>query len=214
LIHDIEQAAAHEACRCCGHDSLLGYVRQRSAVSIAALGPENTSSHCVARHAVETYLAGIATAEIVLFDTFQQVEKAICTGECDLALVPHAYHEINLFYMNPQIEVLFVFISPTPTYGLAKRKGEPLSLDGGRIVTHPAPLPLLPHLLPRQPFLREPRVELVSSTSVAARMVADGLADAAITNAAAAQEAGLELAAVYGVIKMSWSLFCQKEMAA
>jgi hypothetical protein len=213
VIHETE-TTAEKIYRCCGYDSLLGYMQKRASVSIASLGPENTSSHCVAKDAVEMYLAGIAAAEIFLFDTFQQVEKAVCAGECDLALVPHAYHEINLFYMNPQLEVLFIFISSTPTYGLAKRIGEPLSLDGGRIVTHPAPLPLLQYLLRGQPFLREAAVELVNSTSVAARMVADGLADAAITNATAAREAGLELASIYGVIKMSWSLFCRKEIAA
>lgn len=214
MTYEIEAPTAEKIYHCCGYDSLLSYIQRRSAVRIASLGPENTSSHCVAKDAVEAYLAGTVAAEIVLLNTFQQVEKAVCAGACDLALVPHAYHEINLFYMNPQLEVLFIFISSTPTYGLAKRIGEPLSLDGGRIVTHPAPVPLLPHLLRGQRFLREPAVELVSSTSVAARMVADGLADAAITNATAAREAGLELASVYGAIKMSWSLFCRKEITA
>jgi bacilysin biosynthesis protein BacA len=190
----------------CGYEEALEYLSYRSPLVVGTLGPEGTSSEHAASYFVDRFAPDVARTEIELFDSFQDLEWGLCWGDVDLAVVPHAYSRINEFYVKSGVDLLLLFICPTPTYGLVRREDVDRALRGCKLVTHPASLPLLPQLLDdRNP--QEFDVELVSSTSVAARRVREGSADLAITNERAAREHGLELVATYGPIRMSWSVF-------
>lgn len=190
----------------CGYDKALEYLRNRSLLVMGTLGPRGTSSEHAAHYFVERFATKVARTGIELFDSFTDLQVELCRGGVNLAIVPHAYDRINEFYMHPRIDLLLLFICPTPTYGLAQRESVHGPLRGGKIVTHPAPLPLLPRLIvDYEP--REFEVQIVSSTSVAARMVREGSADLAITNERAVMENGLKWVATYGPIRMGWSVF-------
>lgn len=113
--------------------------------------------------------------------------------------------------MEPNFKLGFIFTYPTPVYGLAKRKNEEIVVENCTLVTHPAPLPLLPYLLPSDLNQNKIKIKFVNSTSVAAIQVKQGLADLAITNENALREHDLEFISQYGKIEMSWSLFHKKE---
>jgi bacilysin biosynthesis protein BacA len=176
---------------------------------IGTLGPSGTSSDYASKHIAHQLLEEQFTVSTQLFDSFIDVKEALLQEKVALALVPHAYDRINEFYMEPSLDLGFIFIYPTPVYGLAKKKNTEVDLEGCKIVTHPAPLPLLSKLLPSQDQAQM-QVELSRSTSHAAIQVMQGLADLAITNENAAQAYDLEFISIYGNIRMSWSIFHKK----
>lgn len=177
---------------------------------IGTLGPAGTSSEQAAIHFLENSLKPAYPADIVLFDTFDDVLDSLVASEVSLAIIPNAYERVNEFYINPHTELVEVFIYDTPSYGLAKKPHN--SFGDCKIVTHPAPINLVNFLLKKiDKKAFKYSVELVNSTSVAAKMVKEGVADLAITNAMAAAKHGLEMIAMYGPIKMSWSVFIKRE---
>lgn len=144
-----------------------------------------------------------------LFESFEQAALAVQQGKADLFVVAHAYSDISRFYMSPDFDLQFIFIFPTPIYGLATRPGERIVWsEKTLLVTHPAPLPLLKYLAPSKRFT----VKTVCSTSEAALVVQKGDADIALTNANAVSAYHLEWidGAIYGPIRMSWSAFSRK----
>jgi prephenate decarboxylase len=169
------------------------------------LGPKGSSSEealsFASKHFFEQPLV-----KITLYDTFEVLKESLLNNEVQVAVVPHAYDKINHFYMDPCIRMIDIFKYPTPVYGLAKKKGVEVSIEQAKIVTHPAPLPLLPRLLP-QHNCDALNISLVSSTSAAALMVKTDLACLAITNGNAVKEYGLEFVSIYGPIAMSWTIF-------
>ena len=174
--------------------------------SVATLGPGGSSSHAAALQGVSEFLGKV---EVQLFESFEQAALAVQQGKADLFVVPHAYSEISRFYMSPDFDLQFIFIFPTPIYGLATRPGEGIVWsENTLLVTHPAPLPLLKYLAPSKRFT----VKTVRSTSEAAQIVHRGDADIALTNANAVGLYHLEWldGAIYGPIKMSWSVFSRK----
>ncbi|MBD2446915.1 LysR family transcriptional regulator [Nostoc sp. FACHB-152] len=177
---------------------------------IGTLGPSGTSSDYASTHIIKQLESEKLSGEIQLFDTFPDVKEALLQGKVDLAVVPHAYHSINEFYMEPSLDLGFIFIYPTPVYGLAKKKNTEVNFKGARIVTHPAPLPLLSKLLPESEDQSEIQVDLSPSTSDAAIQVQKGLATLAITNKNAVEAYDLEFISTYGKIPMSWSIFYKK----
>ena len=175
---------------------------------IGVLGPTGTSSeHAASFIAKQLHEQGI-DHELSLFDTFGLLKNALQSGDVDLAVVPHAYSNINEFYMESDFELGMIFMYPTPVYGLAKRKGVNINTNDCKISTHPAPLLLLKKLTPEH--VRNVEVILADSTSVAARQVQEGEVDYAITNEQALINHDLEFVTVHGEIPMSWSLFCKK----
>ncbi|WP_156481712.1 LysR family transcriptional regulator [Anabaena sp. 4-3] len=177
---------------------------------IGTLGPSGTSSDYASSYIVKQLEAENLTGEIQLFDSFPDVKTALLQNQIDLAVVPHAYDSINEFYMEPSFDLGFIFIYPTPVYGLAKKKNTDVTFKGARIVTHPAPLPLLSQLLPESEDQSEIQVDLSTSTSDAAIQVQKGLATLAITNKNAVEAYDLEFISTYGKIPMSWSIFYKK----
>ncbi|SKB14962.1 conserved hypothetical protein, involved in aeruginosin biosynthesis [Planktothrix sp. PCC 11201] len=182
-----------------------------TTLRVGTLGPKDTSSEQTLHYLVTQWRAEKISVIIHLFDTFTELKQSLLDEEIDLALVPHAYEKINDFYMEPSFQLGFIFIYPTPVYGLAKRKNVELVSDDCTLVTHPAPLPLLPYLLPDYLDQNNIKVELVNSTSAAAIQVKQGLADLAITNENALRDNDLEFISQYGEIEMSWSLFHKKK---
>ncbi|MDB9373591.1 LysR family transcriptional regulator [Nodularia sphaerocarpa] len=177
---------------------------------IGTLGPSGTSSHYASSYIVKQLESEQLTGKIQLFDSFPDVKTALLQDQVDLALVPHAYALINEFYMEPSFDLGFIFIYPTPVYGLAKKKNTEVVFKGARIVTHPAPLPLLSRLLPDSQDQSEMQVDFSLSTSDAAIQVQQGLATLAITNENAVAAYDLEFISTYGKIPMSWSIFYKK----
>ncbi|MEH2355901.1 LysR family transcriptional regulator [Nostoc sp.] len=177
---------------------------------IGTLGPNATSSDYAAKHITNHLLSEQFTVSTQLFDTFTEVKEALLQDKVDMALVPHAYDRINEFYMEPSFDLGFIFIFPTPVYGLAKKKNKEAVFNGSRIVTHPAPLPLLTKLLPDSQDQTQIQVDLSPSTSDSAIQVMQGLADFAITNENAVKAYDLEFISIYGNIRMSWSIFQKK----
>ncbi|NEO40837.1 MAG: LysR family transcriptional regulator [Moorea sp. SIOASIH] len=177
---------------------------------VGTLGPAGTSSEEALEYVVEQLQLEELSITTKLFDNFSQLKEALVSEDVNLALVPHAYHNINDFYMEPSFELSFIFIYPTPSYGLAKKPINQFDINKCTILTHPAPLPLLSYLLPDYEQQKSIKVKLVDSTSVAAKEVSEGLAELAITNEKAADKYGLEFIKTYGKIKMSWSIFQKK----
>ncbi|MBP5973792.1 LysR family transcriptional regulator [Brasilonema sp. CT11] len=179
---------------------------------IGTLGPAATSSDYASKYIINQLISEDFTVSTQLFDTFLDVKEALLQDKVNLALVPHAYDRINEFYMEPDFELGFIFIYPTPVYGLAKKKDKEAVFNGSRIVTHPAPLPLLKQLLPDTQDKAQIQVDLSPSTSDSAMQVKQGLADFAITNENAVKAYDLEFIYTYGNIQMSWSLFQKKRL--
>jgi len=180
-------------------------------LTVGTLGPKETSSEQTLNYLITQWQAQEISVTGHLFGTFTDVKTSLLKNEIDLALVPHAYERINDFYMEPSFKLGFIFTYPTPVYGLAKRKNEEIILENCTLVTHPAPLPLLPYLLPGDLNQNKIKIKFVNSTSVAAIHLKQGLADLAITNENALREHDLEFISQYGKIEMSWSLFYKKE---
>jgi len=180
-------------------------------LTVGTLGPKETSSEQTLNYLITQWQAQEISVTGHLFGTFTDVKTSLLKNEIDLALVPHAYERINDFYMEPSFKLGFIFTYPTPVYGLAKRKNEEIILENCTLVTHPAPLPLLPYLLPGDLNQNKIKIKFVNSTSVAAIHLKQGLADLAITNENALREHDLEFISQYGKIDMSWSLFHKKE---
>lgn len=180
--------------------------RDEAALHASTLGPPGSSSEQAVRY-LGRHMASIRLT-YRLEDSFEAVLALLQQQDIDLAVVPHAYAGIHRFYMMPELKLLRLFVMPTPVYGLAVHpqptpgKGKPV------LVTHPAPLPILRHLVD-DPSQFD--VQIVGSTSVAARLVRDGKADWAITNEVALTTYGLEFTKVYGPIVMSWSVFTHRD---
>ncbi|MEA5536961.1 LysR family transcriptional regulator [Crocosphaera sp. XPORK-15E] len=180
-------------------------------LTLGTLGPSGSSSDYVADYVTNQFKTQNLRILAKLFENFFQVKEALFNKQIDWALVPHAYNQINEFYMESDFDLSFIFIYPTPVYGLAKKKDKNVTLKGATIISHPAPLPLLSKLLPEPLTINDVKVELCSSTSFAAIQVKQELADFAITNENAALANNLEFIAIYGNIKMSWSIFSRKQ---
>jgi prephenate decarboxylase len=189
-------------------DGLSEFVRGRRGLAVGTLGPADTSSDHVARAYIRAARSLALAPTPRLLDCFDELCDALERGNVDLALVPHAYQGINKFYMRTTLRLLDVFVCPTPVYGLATRAGYSPGSGITRVVTHPAPIPLLERLLP-QVGVRFSNIELktVNATAIAARLVRDGMSDIALTNARAVESYDLEFRAVHGPVRMGWSIF-------
>ncbi|MEU1277830.1 hypothetical protein [Streptomyces sp. NPDC005805] len=146
--------------------------------------------------------------DILLEDTYEKCMDALLAKEVDLALVAHAYHGINAFHMNPDLEPSVVFRGHTPEYGLAVRSDFAFDeelLSREPVVSHPAPIPLLRHHVDRPVTL-----VTVDSTSQAAGQVADGRYSIAITNEQAVRRHNLRFVRTFSRIPMTWTIFSRK----
>lgn len=181
------------------------------SLSVGTLGPSGTSSENTLNYLSHQLAQAGMSSSSCLFDNFTVLKDALTNKQIDLALVPHAYSKVNEFYMDSNLMLSFIFTYPTPLYGLARKKKHAVSnLKTCRVATHPAPLPLLPRLLPTSICKSNVRVALTESTSAAASEVQRDRADLAITNEKAVKMYGLEFLSETEEIFMSWSVFCRR----
>lgn len=184
---------------------------QRNTIQIGTLGPSGTSSEAAAAYFIQTDEKNPKNYSITLLNSFQSVLHELIHGELSMALVPHAYNDINLFYINPKVALYRMFLFDTPAYGLARRRDRVLSQHSCRVVSHPAPILLLDNLL-AQIGLSGYEIEFVSSTSKAAEEVYENKADLALTNMNAIKNYNLVCCALYGPIRMGWSVFIKRSL--
>lgn len=187
--------------------ALRGYVQVQPShgVRIATLGPPGTSSELAADHLGDVLAAqGVMHTGVDLYASFEDAAGATLLGLADLAVVANAYRDANELYMDPELRIVGVYVFDTPDYGLAGRAGADLSSDVV-VVSHSAPVPLLRQLTVDGVRVRD--VRTVSSTSEAARLVADGTFELALTNKKAVEEFGLTFRSPTRPIRMSWAVF-------
>lgn len=182
--------------------------RTRGALAVSTLGPAGTSSH----HAAE-YLrgrleaTGLSRITIQLHPTFETVLEDLSTGVVPLALIPSAFRNATAFHWHPKVRLLFHFARPTPGYGLAARPGETPAGSPLRISSMSEVSVLYPDVCP--PALRDRPVEWVpaASTMDAARVLAQGGADLALTNDNGRDTHGLHWLSQRPGAEIVWLLF-------
>ena len=179
---------------------------RNSHIRLGTLGPEGTSSEYVTKKFVKNHLDSNHTeCEIKLYDTFEEAREKLIDGSINYIICPHAYKQINDFYMNPFISLIEIFQCDTPMYGVAVRKDysfENKDLEEQVIVSHSAPLELVTNYLDKKP-----NFHIVNSTSKAAELISNGDFNLAITNEEAVRKFDLRFVCEFKKISMSWSLF-------
>lgn len=183
----------------------------KKTIKIGTIGPEGTSSEAAVAHFIQTFKKESKDYSTILLNSFQSVLHELTHGDLSMAIVPHAYSAINLFYINPQIRLYRMFTFNTPPYGLAKRSDSVIAQHHCRVVSHPAPAHLLDILLAQMGVFRY-EISFVNSTSKAAEEVYEQRADLALTNMNAIKKFDLVCCAWYGAIQMGWSVFIKKEL--
>lgn len=172
---------------------------------IATLGPRGTSSEVAALHVLDLHKQEVGEeGEVALYPSFEEASEAVLRGLGTALVVASAYSEVNALYMNPALFLAGAFILPTPDYGVVASPNAPLPLRV-KVATHPAPAALVDELVP--PSFLVDETLLAPSTSEAARMVARGEVDMALTNATSAQEHGLNFVSRTRPIRTLWSVF-------
>lgn len=189
----------------------LQTARHSRVVRIATLGPAGTSSQEAAGYLLRGLVGPAVTSEISLHDSFEKAADEVKRGAASAVVVANAYACVNVLYMDDMLDLAVVFIQMTPPYGMAARPDCPLP-STVRVASHPAPMPLLPGLLP--PIFHLGGVIPASSTSHAADLVRTGEADLALTNATSVREQGLRFVSNTRPIKMLWSVFVRKDNEA
>lgn len=180
-----------------------------SHIRFATLGPPGTSSEYVTLKLCNSMQADYK--KITLFNTYEDAFNAVKKGISDVVIVANAYSKINNFYMDSDIELLATFIENTPPYGIAVRKVfniETLKKATSiKIASHPAPTKKLDYykdgIFEEKTF----EIDLLESTSQAAKSVQDGIHDYCLTNANAVEMYDLKFISKQTDISMVWSIF-------
>jgi len=187
-------------------------MKKQSTIILGTLGPEKSSSEAAAYHYYSKFITRKMRVDIHLYATFDSVLDNLIAGNIDLAIIPHAYEKINHFYINPALKLKKIFAYSTPPYGLYKKIGTDFLNKVCQVVSHPAPVLLVDYLLKQKSWRNKYKLEFVNSTSIAAQLVYNELADLALTNERAAKKYMLEPFSVYGEIEMGWSAFSNREV--
>lgn len=176
---------------------------------VATLGPSGTSSEIAASYVCEFSGEKLGAAgEVMLCPSFEDASEAVLRGRATAVVVANAYSKVNELYMNPALFLAGAFILPTPDYGMVVSPNVPVPLKV-RVATHPAPAALIDELVPPSFIIDETLP--APSTSEAARMVAQGEVDLALTNETSAREHRLRFVSPTRPIRMLWSVFVSAE---
>jgi hypothetical protein len=190
-------------------DQLLRFIKRAGRIDMLTLGPAETSSCHAARyfsaHAGE--LCPGIPYQLEWRTSFDDVYAAFKTGTGGLLLVPNAYEGITDMYWDPEIRFLYCFYCDTPPYGLAVRSRQALDKPVVTLATCPAVRTLGKALGQQLLAGRSVEIVTVASTTAAARAVADGAADLAMTNVPGGTRHQLEFVTPVGAVMMLWSLF-------
>lgn len=172
---------------------------------VATLGPRGTSSELAASYVLGLFGEEMRSGgEVVLYPSFEEAGEAVLQGWETAVVVANAYSEVDALYMNPAFFLAGAFILHTPDYGVVAPTGTPLPLKV-KVATHPAPAALVGELVP--PSFMVSQTLMAPSTSEAARMVARGEVDLALTNETSAREHRLRFVSRTRPIRMLWSVF-------
>lgn len=141
---------------------------------------------------------------VALYRSYHDAADAVLSGEATCLVVANAFHEANVFYMEPRLRVGTVFHMLTPLYGLAAKDVDAVE-DTFEVVSHPAPVPLISELIPDGYSFS--RVHFAESTSAAAELVAAREHPVALTTEPAARTHGLRFFSRLRPIEMVWTAF-------
>ncbi len=171
---------------------------------VHTLGPSGTSSEYASQFFHRWMKDNYSNShhEIYLNESYEHARNNI-NNEKGLLIVANAYPKINDFYMDTRLKLLATFLYDTPLYGLVTN-GE-LPDRPLYIATHPAPIPLIDELLPDGLFIE--KIIEMPSTSAAAKAVASGEVDIALTTEIAAKIHQLNFISRTRPIHMLWSVF-------
>lgn len=187
-------------------NKLIDLLIQRNFnIEISTLGPTGTSSENAANHFLN--LLAIRNKNIYLRETFEESMQDVYNKKSDLFIVANAYKKIDRFYMYPKNFLYSSFICDTPDYGLACLDDNTCLNDHDTIdiITHPAPVSLIPWFLNSKKITY--KIHVSSSTSKAAESVANKDFLFCVTNRIAAQKHNLSFISRTKPINMLWSVF-------
>lgn len=187
-----------------------------NTIKFATLGPNGTSSEFVTKQLCKHIQCNLSN--IRLFDTYEKALDDVKNGTSNVLLVANAYHGVNNFYMDSDIELIGTFIENTPQYGIASRHGYDISSINAKeiikIASHHAPVKKLENYNSGVFKDKKFEITLCDSTSSAAESVKDGVFDLCLTNAQAVDIYGLKFVSNVTNISMAWSIFGKSDMLA
>ena len=180
-------------------------------VTIGTLGPKGTTSEMTSFSLIVALRqSGVNNVNTKLYENFAMVTKALFNREVDVILIPNAYDRISDIYWDPRIKIDVYFQHVTPKYGLYARHSDITTKRDTILSVMPACTSIIDHLQQTNSESKSQFVQITSSTEEAARLVAEGKADIAITNELCAKKYGLvSLASEYHV-EMLWTVFSLK----
>lgn len=174
-------------------------------LTIATLGPSGTSSEQAAK-ALLRHL-GLPQENISLHRTFEEAGEAAQNARNKLLLCANAYAGSDKFYVSPAHGFIGCFVYDTPEYGIVARQEFDLPRTGTvDIITHHAPIALLPWLLAGT-GLEYRILAQYESTARVAELVSEGRFDYCVTNETSAMRYGLKFVSRTRPIRMLWSIF-------
>lgn len=191
-----------------GKDAFRAFFAAQDHVRIGSLGPGGTSSDTVLRDLLHPIPAD--RWRIVLKPSFDAVYDDLLAGEIDYALVPSAYTNSTRFYWSSEFRLEGAFVEPTPAYHLAlpDRIEHPLTIAACDAVRHMIHAHFADHLPDDLQILR------AESTVQSAEIVAQGRADACVTNEPGRAQYGLAARASLPGVDMIWSVFSLRAAAS
>jgi hypothetical protein len=178
---------------------------------VATLGPDGTSSEQAAQFFFSRAVGRpAADGDLQLYRTYEEAEAAVLDGKATHLVVAAAYAGCNHFYMTNGLvpDHASNFAMDTPPYLLAARARMCLLPDAVRVATHPAPEEVIDELLSKMTdSFRWYKAIAADSTAEAARMVADGEVEVALTTDPACRRFNLTPISLSKVIPMFWLVF-------
>jgi prephenate dehydratase len=144
-----------------------------------------------------------APAHVRLFPSYEEASRQVESGEADFVLVAAAFPDLNrLIFGTPRrLRIVDAFVADTPELVVATRGSS--STVPATIACAAAPLPSVRDMFPQAAILP------AESNAHAARIVASGGADAALTTAPAAALLELQPLMSFGTVPMAWVILAR-----
>lgn len=205
LLHSFDELRA-------SYSHWVENLRSMPEVKIGTLGPRGTTSEMTSFSLIAALnQSGVSNVQTILYSNFSLVTQALLNDEVDVILIPNAYDRISDIYWDPRMKIDVYFKHETPKYGLYARDSD---IDVHRhmiLCAMSACTTIIEHLQQSDAIFADKQVQITSSTEEAAKLVAEGMADIAITNELCAGKYGLvSLASEYHV-DMLWTVFSLKK---
>lgn len=177
------------------------FLKEKPDLKIATLGPIGTSCD----HTLEVLADGLRQEEPkkVLLDNFEEVYAVLQSGDVDMAMVPSAYTNATKFYWSSEFQLAGTLVSKTPDYFYAVGRNQ-------KSIDTIATCKPVEHLLDGELSSELPDsydVLLANSTVESAKKVAEGKADACITNLNGLNHYQLTEVKRLSGVDMVWSFF-------